>query len=265
MQHTYETGLWSNRDGALLTWGKDDKKQSNRFGPDDKIIDVPAGYHDAIHKSGYTPEDFCFAGSVIAARILTPEIKECIAFARREIEQKQAEAKADLDNAITKGIAFRAAEIPAQYDATLCWARRLTDAEKPEYSEWFRDLCMTSFSGGDHIKVEKDAIRQVIGKRKSDGQFCGCTNSAWTVNDDEWDQIVKLSAQISAQKDIARTTFAAQEAADIQRKKDTGYCFSCESYCHGDCGHYSNDPVIKNRRDLVELQRESRYGIDDDA
>ena len=31
-------------------------------------------------------------------------------------------------------------------------------------------------------------------------------------------------------------------AEDIRRKIDSGFCFSCETWCHGDCGHYSNNP-----------------------
>ena len=37
------------------------------------------------------------------------------------------------------------------------------------------------------------------------------------------------------------------EAEDTQRKIETGYCFACESYCHGDCGNYSADPLTQLR------------------
>ena len=56
----------------------------------------------------------------------------------------------------------------------------------------------------------------------------------------------------------------AKEAADIQRKIDTGYCFNCESWCDGDCGHYSNDPMTRYRRELKEAQREQNFGINED-
>jgi len=42
-----------------------------------------------------------------------------------------------------------------------------------------------------------------------------------------------------------------------------GYCYSCETYCYGDCGHYNPDPQIKYRRDLREAQREQNYGVED--
>jgi hypothetical protein len=50
---------------------------------------------------------------------------------------------------------------------------------------------------------------------------------------------------------------------DLQRKIDSGFCFACESWCHGDCGHFSNDPNMKLRRDLKQAQREANYGIND--
>jgi hypothetical protein len=50
---------------------------------------------------------------------------------------------------------------------------------------------------------------------------------------------------------------------EIQRKIKAGYCFSCESYCHGDCGHYSNDPAIKYIRRMAEASREANFGIKD--
>ena len=55
----------------------------------------------------------------------------------------------------------------------------------------------------------------------------------------------------------------AVEAEDIRRKVETGYCFNCGTWCHGDCGHYSNDPMVKFRRDLNQAQREANYGIND--
>jgi len=54
-----------------------------------------------------------------------------------------------------------------------------------------------------------------------------------------------------------------EEKVDIQSKIKSGYCFYCETWCHGDCGHYSSDPMVKFRRDLKEVQCEANYGIND--
>lgn len=53
------------------------------------------------------------------------------------------------------------------------------------------------------------------------------------------------------------------EQEDIAHKVKSGYCFNCESYCYGDCGHFSADPAVKFRRDLGEATRETNYGISD--
>ena len=53
------------------------------------------------------------------------------------------------------------------------------------------------------------------------------------------------------------------EAADIENKIQSGYCFACESWCHGDCGHYSNDHMVRFHRDLRDAQREANCGIND--
>ena len=45
-----------------------------------------------------------------------------------------------------------------------------------------------------------------------------------------------------------KAALEAAEKADIANKVATGYCFACNSYCHGDCGNYSNDPATMYRR-----------------
>lgn len=81
------------------------------------------------------------------------------------------------------------------------------------------------------------------------------------------DEILKKIAQARESwegkpaRDKAR---ADAEAADIQHKIGTGYCFYCETWCHGDCGHYSNDPMVKFRRNLRQASREANYGINEE-
>lgn len=87
------------------------------------------------------------------------------------------------------------------------------------------------------------------------------------------DQPGQTDGQILAKITTARAKWAgrpareaameAAEDADIKNKIESGYCFSCESWCHGDCGNYSNDPVTAFRRNLKDAQREANYGIND--
>ena len=169
---------------------------------------------------------------------------------------------AKLEAKIADGNAFRVAEIAAQYDAELLWASRFSEEEKAQFADWFKDFGMGSLDG-PRIKVEKAAIRQVVGDRPADGAFRGCENQAWIITEAEWNQIIALSQEIEAEKEIAREKYEEAEAVDLQRKIETGYCFSCESWCYGDCGNYQTSPAIKFRRDLDQTITEQNYGIND--
>ncbi len=56
---------------------------------------------------------------------------------------------------------------------------------------------------------------------------------------------------------------AEKEAEEAERLAATGYCFNCESWCHGDCGNYSNDPKIRAVRQFKLSMREEQYGRTD--
>jgi hypothetical protein len=83
------------------------------------------------------------------------------------------------------------------------------------------------------------------------------------------DKPTQTDAEILAAIGAARAKWGgipvrqAEERTDIQHKIDTGYCFACESYCHGDCGHYSNDPMMRYTQHASEAAREADYGIND--
>jgi len=76
------------------------------------------------------------------------------------------------------------------------------------------------------------------------------------------DKIIKARSQWQAAP-ARKAAFKAAEAEDIRRKIASGYCFSCETYCHGDCGNYSSDPRTMYARQLKETSREANYGIND--
>lgn len=60
-----------------------------------------------------------------------------------------------------------------------------------------------------------------------------------------------------------RAARSAAETVDIKRKVDNGFCFACGSYCYGDCGDYSRNPVTQYRREIQEAAAEANYGVDD--
>lgn len=257
MKTHYPSGLWSERDGSLLRYGKGKKELSIRFSPDDKIQDLPAAYAADVRKAGYQPADFCLCGGRPLARSLIPEIQACIEHAKA---QKQAELEASrrfFEDCVASGKAFRVAESTAQYGAFLQWARYA------EPGEGYRQGVMFGLADQEQIKVHHQAISRVIGDRKPDGTFPGCQNDAWIISEQEWDRITEESQKIKLELEAARKRFEAEEQADIRMKIDTGFCFSCGTWCHGDCGHYSNDPTTQYRRDAKQAMRESSYGEND--
>jgi len=94
---------------------------------------------------------------------------------------------------------------------------------------------------------------------------------AWRDDIDQPDQsdeeIMAKIAKARADWEAAPARKAAREAAeaaDIKRKIETGYCFSCGTWCHGDCGHYSADPQVMYRRQFREMAREASYGLSEE-
>jgi hypothetical protein len=81
--------------------------------------------------------------------------------------------------------------------------------------------------------------------------------------DDEILSKITIARTLWATKDERRDAYRRAEAEDIRSKIESGYCFSCGTWCHGDCGHYSRDPATAYRQNLKKAQREFNYGIND--
>ena len=178
------------------------------------------------------------------------EIKKVVAtvvdLGREALEAKAVRDKAEFEKLKADGTIFRAVEYAPGWGAALQWARRLTNEEKEKegWAEWYRDFGMYGVPGGDHIKVNVglNELSEIIGDREPDGSFPGCNNNAWIVSEEEWAAIVEASNRNNARRAKAEQENLAAEAADIESKVRTGYCFSCESWCYGDCGNYHPNP-----------------------
>ena len=64
----------------------------------------------------------------------------------------------------------------------------------------------------------------------------------------------------------AKTKHAAPKIEAKPESHGPGYCYSCQTYCFGDCGDYrpTRDAVIV-RREVAEINREANYGISEEA
>jgi len=114
--------------------------------------------------------------------------------------------------------------------------------------EWIGDITRPDVEILAECKAELAGGHDVDEHRQSDEQILSKITAARA----KWEG--------APARDAAR---AKAEKEDIERKKATGYCFNCETWCDGDCGHYSSDPTVKFRRDLHEAQREQNYGVED--
>ena len=62
----------------------------------------------------------------------------------------------------------------------------------------------------------------------------------------------------------ARTKWATPKQPEKEIVHGNGYCYSCGSYCYGDCGNYQ--PKMTSKIKIAKLQHaisEDNYGIDD--
>jgi hypothetical protein len=142
----------------------------------------------------------------------------------------------------SKSQTFRTLEIANQYGASICTARRLTATEGRQYQAWFRKIGMVSVD--DAVDVNERIARKMVDGRKSDGQFMGCDNLAWTITEDEYNQLSQsvaqprnnapLTIEETAQSEHNSETLALQEQ-DKRNRGHNGYCPKCHTYCYGDC------------------------------
>jgi hypothetical protein len=179
-------------------------------------------------------------------------------------DKEQAEQKKAFEKAKKKGKAFRVVEITGQYGNELLWAAWMDEAEKEKYEEWFKNKAMVSLSGAPRIKgINTQAVLKVIGERKPDGMFRGCSNQVWIITQAEWNEIIKHHAKAENIRLEKQAEIKKQTLADIRHKVENGFCFSCESYCYGDCGNYSNDPMVKAKRDHAQAIKEMYFASND--
>lgn len=87
-------------------------------------------------------------------------------------------------------IGYLTIEYTMAYGIYLGLARRLSDSEKNECAEWFRDFGFVRIAPS--IKLKHIDFCE-LPHRKSDGEFRGCTNSVWIISLDEWNYYLNLN------------------------------------------------------------------------
>jgi hypothetical protein len=99
---------------------------------------------------------------------------------------------------------MRVLEDTTVYGLSLQEARRFTEEEKAEYTEWFREEGLVGLADGiplHHISRQDDLLRRVQ-SRGSIGQFRGCSNLAYEVTDEEWNELLARDQQAARVQEI---------------------------------------------------------------
>ena len=101
------------------------------------------------------------------------------------------------------------------YGNQLAKARRLTEEEKTHYVPRFREIGFVRV--GDSVSLEYlslHQIREVLGKRESDGRFVSSSEDVYIVSQDEWDKMIKMNEE---QRILKRKKELKEKIEDLQR------------------------------------------------
>lgn len=91
------------------------------------------------------------------------------------------------------------------YGMTLYEARRFTEEEKKGYAEWFQEKGLVPTADGirlQHIGKFEDPLVDKIRKRGYIGMFRGCSNQAYEITNEEWDELLEHDRQAAKDKQI---------------------------------------------------------------
>lgn len=104
-------------------------------------------------------------------------------------------------------------EVAHSYGVSLKHARRFTEEEKKEYVEAFRErgfVGISSYPTTDLKEINWKDVHDILNGREADGEFCGCSNSAYIISEEEMEKLVALNEQKRKEK------IAKEKAEDVK-------------------------------------------------
>ena len=144
-------------------------------------------------------------------------------------------------------------------DEAICRIGVLADADQSKYAEWCRGKIAKLITTMGQIKIKRSATAQAIIADKSRTTYMyGQESQLIVITEAEANQIMAECAATDKPVQV--------EAAPEPEKHGPGYCYSCGTYCYGDCGHYEPKRTLKHvMADAQEAARESMAGIQEGA
>lgn len=137
-------------------------------------------------------------------------------------------------------------------DVYLLHARRLTGDEKKNYTDEYKERGFIKIASKDCVKLEeitRGDVGNILKNRHSDGEFSGCSNFAYIISKEEWDQLVRLNNQkqeVEKQKEIA---------AEVER------CNKIIAACEKQEKLYTKEEAAKKRKAYINLHNEGGDGF----
>lgn len=137
------------------------------------------------------------------------------------------------------------------YGLTVGKARRLTDAEKAGYAEWFKETGFIRLGEGIDLVIDRfhPYIEKILGGRKQDGSFLGCANAAWIISEEEQREIIAQNELLLAEKK------AKEVAEQIARLKAT--IAACERQSGG---LYTQEEAARKRKQYNDIHNDGGEG-----
>ena len=142
-------------------------------------------------------------------------------------------------------------EVAFSYGISLRKARRFSEEEKEKYAEWFRDkgfVCLKSSFNIDLEHITWEDVREVLNNRDDDGSFSGCSNVAYIISQNEWDELVELNTKKGLEKEKKEVEKSITECKQIIEK------------CEKQEKMYTKEEAAKKRRDYNRLYNEGGEG-----
>ena len=138
----------------------------------------------------------------------------------------------------------------SDYGVSLHHARRFTEEEKIKYVESYRERGFVSTSSDIDLEYMNFIdVKNILNDRQSDGSFCGCSNSAYIVTEDEWKKLIALNNQKRNER------LAKEKAEDIEHYKKI--IQACESQQE----LYTKEESIEKAKEWNDIHNEGGEGF----
>lgn len=101
-------------------------------------------------------------------------------------------------------------------------ARRLTEGEKQKYRPEYREYMMVSLGNSINLNnISLHDIQSLLGRTNPDGEFAGCSNRVYIIDQDQWDKLIEMDAADADRKAKAQTAEKIKHLMALKSKAES--------------------------------------------